>query len=108
MGCCHRANASLKSRSEISDRSALLLGVGDDSSDGRKRVLDAVVEFGVQDFTGLFGTLALGDVDVHADQASCVTGLVILYETARFDPADRSAGSHNAKLGVMLAAPLGK
>jgi hypothetical protein len=85
--------------------------VGDDSSDCRERVFDAVVEFGIQDFAGLFDTLALGNVDVHADQAFCVTGWsysMKLHETARLDPADRFAGTHNAKLCVMLAAPLGE
>src|SRR5215831_13387185 len=108
MRCCHRANASLKSRSKISDRSAPLPGVGDDSSDGRERVFDAMIEFGIQDFAGLFGSLALGDVDVHADQASCVAGLIIVDEATRLDPADRSGGTHNAELCMMLAAPFGK
>jgi hypothetical protein len=83
-------------------------GLGDDGTDGRECVLDAVVEFGVQSFAGFFGSLALSNVDVNADQAFCETGSVILYGTARLDPADRSAGMHNAKLCVMLAAPLGK
>src|SRR5215475_11863289 len=108
MGCCHRANASIERRYEISDRSAPLPGVRDDSGDGCERVFDTVVEFGIQDLTGLFGSLALGDVDVYADQALCVAGLVILYKTARLDPAHRPAGTYNAKLCVMLAAPLGK
>src|SRR5262245_55719412 len=108
MRCCHRANAPLKCRSEISDRSAPLPTVRDDSGDSCERVFDAMVEFGIQNFAGLFGALALADVDVHADHASCVAGLIILYGTARLDPADRSAGTHNAKLCVMLAAPLGK
>src|SRR5215475_6563089 len=108
MSCRHGANASFKCRSKISDRSAPLLGVGDHRSDGRERVFDAVVKFGIQDFTSLFGSLALGYVDVHADQALSVAGLVIRYETARLDPADRSEGTHNAKFCVMLAAPLSK
>src|SRR5262249_33040663 len=108
MRCRHRVNASLKCRSEISDRSAPLPGAGDDSSNSCKRVFDAVVEFCIQDLAGLFGSLALGDVDVHADQASCVAGLIILDEAARLDPADRSAGTHNAELCMMLAAPFGK
>src|SRR5262249_17601778 len=108
MCCCHRANAPLKCRSEINDRSSPLPSVGDDGSDGRKRVFNAVVEFSIQDFSGLFGSLAISDVDVHADHAFCATGLVILYETTRLDPADRSAGAHNTMLCVMLAAPLGK
>jgi hypothetical protein len=108
MRCCHRANASLKCRSEISDRSSPLLSVGDDSSDGCERVFDAVVEFGIQDFAGLFSSLALGDVDIYADQTPCMAGLIIFYETARLDPAHRSAGTYDAKLCVMLAAPLGK
>ena len=52
--------------------------------------------------------LRAGNVDVHADQTICVAGLIILYETARLDPADRSAGTHKAKFCAMLAAPLGK
>src|SRR5690349_21388905 len=108
MGCRHRANAPLKCRSEISDRSAPLPGVGDDGSDGCERIFNAVVQFGIQYFAALLGSLALGDVDVHADQALRVSGLVILYEAARLDPADRSARTHNAKFCVMLAAPLGK
>src|SRR5215472_9652499 len=108
MSCCHRANASLKCRGEIRDRSAPLPGVGDDGSHSCERVLDAMVKFGIQDFAGLFGSLALGDIDVHADHASCVTGLVILYETARLDPANRSARAHNPKLCVMFGVPLGK
>src|SRR5262249_25413374 len=108
MGCRHRANASLKRRSEISDRSAPLLGVGDDSSDGCERVLDTVVEFGIQDFAGLLGSLALGDIDAYPAQALSQAGLVILYKTARLDPPDRPARTQNAKLGVMLAPPLGK
>src|SRR5262245_32195462 len=107
MRCCHRANASLKCCSEISDRSALST-LRDDSGDGCERVFDAVVEFGIQDFAGLLGSLALADVDVHAYQTLCLTGLIILYETARFDPANGSAGAHNAELCVMLAAPIGK
>src|SRR5215475_10597969 len=107
MRCCHRANTSLKCHSEINNRSAPLLGVRDDSSDSCECVFDAMVELGIQDFSGLLGSLALCDVDVHADHASCVACLVILYETACLDPADRSAGTHNAKLCVMLAAPLG-
>src|SRR5215475_9753814 len=102
MCCCHRANASLECRSEISDRSAPLPTVRDDSGDSCERVFDAVVEFGIQNFAGLFGSLALADVDVHANQTFCVTGLIILYETARLDPADRSARTHNAELCVML------
>ena len=73
-----------------------------------ERIFDAMIKFGIQDFAGLFGSLALGDIDVHADYAFCVTGLVILYETARLDPADRSAGTHNAMLCVVITAPLGK
>src|SRR5262245_27301197 len=105
---CHRSNAPIKCRSEISNRSDPLPRVGNDSSDGRERVFDAVVEFSIQDFARLFGSLTLGDVDVHADQAFCVTGLIILYETARLDPPDRSTGTHNAKLCVMLAVLLRK
>src|SRR5215467_1702321 len=108
MGSCHRANASLKCHREISNRSAPLPGLGNDSGDGCKRIFDAVVELGIQDFAGLFRSFALGDVDVHADHASCVASLVILDEAARLDPADRSAGTHNAKLCMMLAATLGK
>src|SRR5262249_18543289 len=80
MRCRHRVNASLNCRGEVGDRSAPLAGVGNDSADGRKCVLDAMVKFSIQDFAGLLGSLALGNVDVHADQASCVTGLIILYE----------------------------
>src|SRR5262245_5093728 len=105
---CHRANASIERRYEIGDRSGPVPGVRDNRADGRERVLNAVVKFSIQDFAGLFGSLALGDVNVHADQASRVTGLVILYETAGLDPANRSAGTHNAKLCVMLATLLGK
>src|SRR5215469_7980502 len=104
MRCRHRVNASLNCRGEVGDRSAPSPGVGNNSADGRKCVLDAMVKFSIQDFAGLFGSLALGHVDLHADHASCVAGLVILYETARLDPADRSAGTYNAKLCVMLAA----
>src|SRR5262245_53431046 len=108
MGCCHRANASLKCRSEINDRSAPLPGVRDHGSDGRERVFDAMIEFGIQDFVGFFGSLALGDVDIHTNQASCAADLIILDEATRFDPADRSARTHNAELCMMLAAPFGK
>src|SRR5262244_980625 len=97
-----------KTRSQRSLLSSPLPGVGDDSSDRCERVFDAMIEFGIQDFAGLFGSLALGDVDVHADQASCVAGLIILDEATRLDPADRSAGTHNAELCMMLAAPFGK
>src|SRR5262245_50364737 len=105
---CHRANASIERRYEIGDRSAPLPGMGNNGADGRECVLDAMVELGGQSALLFVHPFALGDVDVHADQASCVTGLVILYRTARLDPADRSAGTHNAKLCVMLAALLGK
>src|SRR5436190_18910118 len=108
MRCCHRANPSLKCRTEISDRSAPLPGLGDDGTDGGEGVFDAMVELSIQDHSSLFGSLALGDIDVDADQTFCVAGLVILNETARLDPADRSGGTQNAKLCVMLAAPLGK
>src|SRR5262249_5671942 len=55
----------------------------------------------------LFHLFALGHIDVDADQAFRVAGLVILYKTATLDPPDRSAGTQNPKLRVMLAAPLG-
>src|SRR5689334_11693896 len=105
---CHRANTSVERHCEIGDRSVPLPGVGNDSSDGRERIFDAMIEFGIQDFAGLFGLLALGDVDVHADQASCVAGLIILDEATRLDPADRSAGTQNAELCMMLTAPFCK
>src|SRR5262245_6262495 len=105
---CHRANTSVERYCEIGDRSVPSSGLGDDSSDGRERIFDAMIEFGIQNFAGLFGSLALGDVDVHADQASCVTGLIVLDEATRLDPADRSAGTHNAELCMLLAAPFGK
>src|SRR5215471_11264340 len=108
MRCRHRANASLKRIYETVDRSASPVGVGDECADGRESVFDAMVKFGIQDFAGLFGSLAFGDVDLHADHASCVAGLVIFYKTARLDPSDRSAGTHNTKLRMMLAALLGK
>src|SRR5262245_56554403 len=108
MRCCHRANAALERCDKIFDRSASFPGVGDDGADGGKCVLDTMVELGIQDRSGLLGSLAFGDIDVDADHASCVAGLVILHVTARLDPPDRSTGTHNAKLGMMLAAQLHK
>src|SRR5262245_5567180 len=67
-----------------------------------------MVELGIQNRPSLFGSLALGDIDVDADHPLCVAGMVILYVTARLDPPDRSAGPRNAKLCMMLAAQLGK
>src|SRR5262245_37090783 len=59
---CHRANASLKCRSEISDRAGPLPGVGHDSSDGRERIFDAMVKFGNELILSLFSVPSLGDV----------------------------------------------
>src|SRR5688572_7557111 len=67
-----------------------------------------MVELGIQDRSSLLGSLALGDIDVDTDQALYAAGLVILNVTARLDPPDCSAGAHNAKLCMMLAAQLGK
>src|SRR6476661_3093699 len=108
MCCCHGAKAPLDRCYEIVDRSPPFPGVGDDSTHGCECVLDAMVELGIQDRLSLLGSLALGDIDVDADHALCVAGLVILYVTARLDPPDRSAGAHNATLCMMLAAQLGK
>src|SRR5262245_17573425 len=108
MGCCHGAKAPLDRGYEIVDRSAPFPGLGDDSTDGGECVLDAMVELGIQDRSSLLGSLAVGDIDVDADHARCVAGLVILNVAARLDPPDRSAGAHNATLCTMLAAQLGK
>ena len=88
MCCCHRANASLKCRSEFSDRSVPLPGVGDDSSDGRQRVFDAVVEFGIQEFAGLFGAFTLGDVDIDAHHPFRTPIFTVRDSTASLDPSD--------------------
>src|SRR5262245_52252947 len=59
---CHRANASLKCCSEISDRAGPLPGMGHDSSDGRERIFDAMVKFGNELILLLFSVLSLGDI----------------------------------------------
>src|SRR5262245_28391783 len=59
---CHRANASLKCLSEISDRARPLRRVGHDSSDGRERIFDAMVKFGNELILSLFSVLSLGDI----------------------------------------------
>src|SRR5262245_51591483 len=106
MRCRHGAKAPLERCYEPVDRSGRLSGVGDDSADGGECVLDALVELGIQGRSSFLCSLALGDVDVDADHAPCVAGLVILDATARLDPPDRSAGAHNAILCMMLAAQL--
>src|SRR5688572_6269268 len=104
MCCCHGAKTPLERCYEPVDRSAPFPGVGGDSPDGGECVLDAMVELGIQDRSGLLGSLARGDIDVDADQAPCVAGLVVLYVTARLNPPDRSAWAHNSKLCMVLPA----
>src|SRR5262249_34879446 len=108
MRCCHRANASLKCRSEICDRSGPLPGMGDDGSDGCERIFDAVVEFGIQDFAGLLGSPALGDVDVHADYSLGAPLAIVQGEAARLDPSHLAVGKNNAILQTILALSVGE
>src|SRR5262249_37446747 len=108
VGARQGLDAVIDRSNEIRSRRIGALCLENDGTDRCEDILYASVEFGMQHIALLLSLLALGDVDVHADQAFCVAGLVILYETARLDPADRAARTHNAKLCVMLAAPLYK
>jgi hypothetical protein len=62
--------------------------VGDDSSDGCERIFDAVVEFGIQDFAGLFGPLSLGDIDADPDHPLRARITIVRNETTPFGPTD--------------------
>src|SRR5262249_33463058 len=106
MRCCHRANASLKCCGEIRDRSGPLPGMGDDSSHGRESVFDAMVEFGIQDFAGLLGSLALGNVDVDADHPLGVPRGIVRDEAARLNPSQPAIRANNSVLKIMFAPPV--
>ena len=84
---CHRANASIERRCEIGNGSAPLPGVGDDSADGGKCVLDAMVELGQQSALLFLHPFALGYVDADADDAVWLSFAIVGNETARLDPS---------------------
>src|SRR5215470_11843467 len=98
MRCRHRVNASLKRAYEIGHRSAPLLGMGNDSGDGRNRVLDAMVELGIQKFLGLLSSLALGDVDADADDPLRARVTIVRNETTPFHPTNLTVCANNAVL----------
>src|SRR5262245_14419779 len=101
--CCHRANASIERRYEIGDRSAALPGVGNNSADGRERVLDAMVELGQQSALLFLHPLALGDVNADADDSVWVASAAKGKETARLDPSQLACRTRDTILDVIFA-----
>src|SRR5262245_51798244 len=90
---CHRANASIERHDEISDRSAPLPGAGNNSTDGRECVLDAMVEFGQQSSLLLFHPFALGYVDADADDSVWKSSAAKRKKTARLHPTQLASGT---------------
>jgi hypothetical protein len=106
--CCQRAKAPLERCREFGDRSAPLHCVGNDSVDGRKCILHAVIELGDQYAFAFLCPLALSHVDVDANHSAWVTIGIIGDETAPLDPANATAWEKCTIVYFILGMPLSK
>src|SRR5262249_53770094 len=69
---------------------------------GRQRVFDPVIEFGIQEFATLFGALALGDVNVDANHGTRTPIPTISNQGSCFDPPHFTRWSDNSQLSNKL------
>src|SRR5262245_61364327 len=100
---CHRATASIERTYEIGDRSASLPGVGNNSTDRRECVLDAMVELGQQSALLLLHPFSLGYVNADADDPVRMSTTVVSSETAGLDPTHLVASTNDTILYAIFA-----
>ncbi len=76
MGTGERVQAALEARGELLRRLRSPQGLARDRLHRRERILDPMIELAEQQLLRRLNLLALGDVEVHAEHASCAIGTV--------------------------------
>jgi hypothetical protein len=75
-------NATLECGHEVACTAACILRSGDDGTDRRQGILDAMVEFAQQDLEPFLSALAFRDVDIDANHALRAPFRIVGHEAA--------------------------
>src|SRR5262245_10481423 len=102
----HGSDTAVQCSREVRYLRVALLGTRNDGTDGGEHVFDTVVELGHQHALVLFRSLALGDVDVDANNALRTTVMVVGGEAAHLDPAGLAIGMYHPIFRIRFSASL--
>src|SRR5262249_9070422 len=97
---CHRLDATIECRRKIGHRAARTQRVGNDGTNGRERVLDAMVKLSEQDALLPLHPLTLGYIDVDTISPLGLSIAVVRNQLACLDPPDGSIPNNSVFRGI--------